>query len=119
MGAYTRKITKMFSTRLKEVREANGHTLESMAELLGVSKQQVWRWEMGKNEPSATAVSDISKHFGVTADYLLGHVDKPHQMLAEEDLTPSERKVLMAMRAGLTLDAIEAVLANSKQPAKT
>lgn len=119
MGAYTRKITKMFSARLKELREAHGHTLESLAELLEVSKQQVWRWEMGKNDPSATAVSNICKHFGVTADYLLGHVDQPHQMLAEEDLSPSERKVLMAMRAGLTLEAIQAVIANSKQPAKT
>lgn len=100
----------MFAKRLRLLRESNNHTLDSLAELLGVSKQQVWRWEMGKNDPSGKAISNIALHFGVTADYLLGLVDLPHQMLAEEELSPGERRVLLAIRAGMTLAAIEEVI---------
>jgi hypothetical protein len=39
-------------------------------------------------------------------------------MLAEEELTPDERRVLAAIRAGLTLEAIETILEISKHVAK-
>jgi len=108
----------MFAQRLRQLRESNNHTLDSLAELLGVSKQQAWRWEQGKNDPSGKAVTNIAKHFGVTADWLLGLVDLPHQMLAEEELSPAERRVLLAIRAGMTLEAIEEVIALGRDVSK-
>jgi transcriptional regulator with XRE-family HTH domain len=111
--------TTVFSSRIKLLRDQSHHSMDSFSEFLGISKSQIYRWERGESEPSAQLLADLSRKLGVTADYLLGLVDKPHQMLAEEELTPGERKVLMAIRAGMTVEAIEAVLALKKEGAKT
>ncbi len=110
MGAYTNGSTRMFAERLKYLREKNGHTLESLAEVLEVSKQQVWRWETDRNEPLGSAVAKVATYFNVTADYLLGLVEEPHQMLAEEQLSIRERRVITAIRSGMPLDAIGEII---------
>jgi transcriptional regulator with XRE-family HTH domain len=112
-------ITAVFSKRIKALREQSHHSMDSFSEFLGISKSQVYRWERGDSEPSAQLLADLARKLGVTADYLLGLVEMPHQMLTEEELTPGERKVLIAIRAGMTLEAIEAILAIKKEEAKT
>ena len=44
---------------------------EELAEKLNVSRQAVSRWEVGSAQPDASNVLQLSKLFGVTADYLL------------------------------------------------
>lgn len=47
-----------------------------LAQALQVSQSAVAKWELGKTEPSASALISISKYFNVSVDYLLELVDE-------------------------------------------
>ncbi len=38
----------------------------------GISQSAIAKWELGKTEPSASALVTLSKFFGETVDFLLG-----------------------------------------------
>ena len=40
------------ATRLREARHAAGLSLSDLAERIGVSRQTIWRWEQGDQEPT-------------------------------------------------------------------
>ena len=52
-------------------RKATGWSQEDFAEKLNVSRQAISRWENGTALPDAQNILQISKLFGVSADYLL------------------------------------------------
>ena len=52
-------------------RKSNGWSQEDFAEKLNVSRQAISRWENGTALPDAQNILQISKLFGVSADYLL------------------------------------------------
>jgi transcriptional regulator with XRE-family HTH domain len=89
----------LLGTRLREWRDKRGYTQENLADLLGISSQQIYRYESGKNDPTADLLSRMAKTLGVSADFLLGLVDDPSTHL-EEELTQIERKLLTAWRNG-------------------
>lgn len=57
--------------KILELRKKAGMSQEELAEKLNVSRQAVSRWEVGSAMPDASNVAQLSKLFGVTADYLL------------------------------------------------
>ena len=57
---------------LKNLREKNGLTQESMAERLFVTRQAVSRWENGETIPNIDTMKLISQLFGILIDDLLG-----------------------------------------------
>ncbi|PNV62034.1 hypothetical protein C0033_10295 [Clostridium sp. chh4-2] len=59
------------SEKVVALRKAKGMSQEGLAEKLNVSRQAVSRWEMGSALPDASNILQLSKLFGVTADYLL------------------------------------------------
>lgn len=59
------------SDKITTLRKQNGMSQEDLAEKLDVSRQAISRWEMGSAMPDANNILQISKLFGVTADYLL------------------------------------------------
>ena len=59
------------SDKILRLRKQNGLSQEELAEKLGVSRQAVSRWEIGSTQPDASNVLQLSKLFGVSADYLL------------------------------------------------
>ncbi len=65
------------------LRKSNGMTQEQLAEKLNVSRQAVSRWESGSASPDASNILQLSKLFGVTADYLLNDDYK-----SDRDLPP-------------------------------
>lgn len=52
-------------------RKSAGLSQEELAEKLNLSRQAVSRWESGTAMPDAGNILQLSKLFGVTADYLL------------------------------------------------
>ncbi|MBQ3220916.1 MAG: helix-turn-helix transcriptional regulator [Clostridia bacterium] len=40
-----------------------------------ISQSAIAKWELGKTEPTATAIITLARFFDETADYLLGLVD--------------------------------------------
>lgn len=87
--------------RIKQIREEAGLTQTEFGELFGVVKQTVSSWENGISNPTAETLMDISVHFGVATDYLLGISDQREtsintlgklikQLREGEDLTQKE-----------------------------
>ena len=60
-----------FSEKITSLRKAHGWSQEDFAEKLNVSRQAISRWENDSALPDALNISQISKLFGVTTDYLL------------------------------------------------
>lgn len=59
------------SEKISSLRKQHGMSQEDLAGKLNVSRQAVSRWEVGSAQPDASNVLQLSKLFGVTADYLL------------------------------------------------
>ena len=59
------------SEKIVNLRKARNMSQEELAEQLDVSRQAVSRWEVGSAMPDASNILQISKLFGVSADYLL------------------------------------------------
>lgn len=59
------------SEKILMLRKQVGLSQEELAEKLSVSRQAVSRWEVGSALPDAGNLLQLSKLFGVTADYLL------------------------------------------------
>lgn len=59
------------SDKIIELRKERGWSQEDLAERLDVSRQAVSRWENGTALPDAGNILQLSRLFGVTADYLL------------------------------------------------
>lgn len=61
-------------SRIKELRDKKGYTLEKLAELTQSSKSYIWELEnKSPPRPSADKVSKIANKLGVTIDYLIGN----------------------------------------------
>ena len=61
-----------FPQRLRELREKRQISRRVLADLCGLSKSTVARYERGEQEPIASAICQIADHFEVSTDYLLG-----------------------------------------------
>ena len=61
----------MFKDIIKDLRESQEMSQYELAKALQVSQSAVAKWELGKTEPTASALISISKFFKVSTDYLL------------------------------------------------
>ena len=64
-----------FGERLKELRVANNLSQMQLANILNISQSAIAKWELGKTEPTASAIIMIAKYFNETTDYILGVID--------------------------------------------
>ena len=60
-----------FSEKLIRLRRREGLSQEVLAEVLGVSRQAVSRWEQGTALPDGAKLLPCARHFGVSVDWLL------------------------------------------------
>lgn len=104
----------MFARRLRVLRETRGYTLEDVANLIGVHRSQIIRWEDGK-VPNAESVVKLARALSVSTDYLLGLVDNEQDTLKEAKLSTGERQLLDALRNGALHRALEVILAMTSE----
>lgn len=75
--------------RIRELRQRNRITQETLAEALGVTSQAVSRWEASGSYPDMEIVPAIANYFGVSIDELFGYSsdreEKIKRVLAEAD----------------------------------
>ena len=64
-----------FKDRLKELRKYNNLSQMQLSLKTGLSQSAIAKWELGKTEPTATAIITLAKFFEETADYILGLED--------------------------------------------
>lgn len=60
-------------SKLREAREAQGISLRSVAQAVGVSASLLSQVETGKTQPSVSTLYSIVRHLGVSLDALMGH----------------------------------------------
>ena len=64
-----------FKERLKELRFSKNLSQMQLAIKTGLSQSAIAKWELGKTEPTASAIITLAKFFNETTDYILGLED--------------------------------------------
>lgn len=70
--------------RIKTCRQSAGLSQEKLAELVGVSRQAVTKWETGQSAPSTENLFRLAEIFGTTVDLLLTEEEKAGPTPAEQ-----------------------------------
>lgn len=68
-------ILMKFQERIKELRIQKNMSQMDLSLATGISQSAIAKWELGKTEPTATAIITLARFFGETSDYLLGLSD--------------------------------------------
>lgn len=66
-----------FSHRLYDLRKRSGLSQEGLAELLGVTRQAVQKWEAGTSRPDMDNLTALARYFNVTLDWLITGQEAP------------------------------------------
>ena len=66
---------EVFGKRLKELRKANGYTIEQFADMVGISKSTLGYYENDKRMPDIKILARIADTLNVNADYLIGRTN--------------------------------------------
>ena len=64
-----------FSERIKELRIERSLSQMQLAKACNISQSAIAKWELGKTEPTASAIIVLAEFFNESADYLLGLTD--------------------------------------------
>ncbi|GEM_PF-3133905 len=70
--------------RIKEQRKKSGLSQERVAELVGVSRQSVTKWESGQSAPSTENLFKLAEIFGTTVDMLLDIPDEKNSQSTDQ-----------------------------------
>ncbi len=71
-----KQVRASLSQRLKQLRTDRNYTQEYVAEILGVSRQAVSKWENGSSEPSTSKLFAIAKLYGIEVTELLEGIEQ-------------------------------------------
>ena len=71
--------------RIKELRKAHSMKQLALADMLGVTRQAISRYEIGDRDLDTDCIRRLCEIFGVTADYLLGFSSVPAPAISEDD----------------------------------
>ncbi len=82
-----------FSTRVKELREKAGLSMDQMAKQLGVTKSRINMWENNGTVPRMNVLVELAKFFSVTTDYLLGNDEAKNLSLENARLSSLQRNL--------------------------
>ena len=66
---------EVFGKRLKELRKANGYTIERFADMVGISKSTLGYYENDNRMPDIEILARIADTLNVNADYLIGRTN--------------------------------------------
>lgn len=91
-------MEKGMSQRIKALRQEKGLTLEQVADVVGVGKSTVRKWETGMiANMRRDKIADLAKALGTTPAYLMGWNEedtKKESSPSEPTLTEGERVLL-------------------------
>lgn len=92
--------------RLKEIREYQGISQKSLANLLNVSPSNIYNYETGRTEPSTDILCKLANLLNVTVDYLIGNEDAAVPHAANDAAMPGslsdDEKELLKVFRGLS-----------------
>ncbi len=106
MSLYTsvvrRSQCKSFGENLKKIRRKNQLSQEDLAEMLGVSRQAVSKWELGDGYPEVDKLLILSRKLNVSLDSLLGGESTEN---VSENNKPSGMIRIISPNEGVIIDA--------------
>lgn len=74
-----------FKEQLQILRKEKGLSQEKLAEILGISRQAVARWEVGKSYPDIARLIALSDYFKVSIDKLVNDYEENCRLYIEEN----------------------------------
>lgn len=107
----------MFAQRLKELRKKDKKvTQENLAEMLGLERSTVARWESSGAIPNVETLKQIAAIFDVTVDYLVGF-DRNVEVI---DINPTIKlPVYGRIPAGIPIEAVTDIVDYIDLPLKS
>ena len=80
------------SERLQELRKKEGYSQEQVAEMLGLSRQAISKWESGQGKPEIDNIIKLTEIYHVSADYILLGTEKVSAPVPEKKELSHEYK---------------------------
>lgn len=84
---------RIFSTRVKDLREKEGLSMDQLAIKLGVSKSRVNMWENNGTIPRGDVLVQLANYFNVSTDFLLGNDDDSEISKSNSKLSSLQRNL--------------------------
>ena len=94
-------MNESIGNRISKFRKAKGLTQEALANLMGVSSQAVSKWETDASCPDISALPQLCRILGITADELLTGKTNEVKLLPAE-----ERKSLDQLTLRIKVDSV-------------
>jgi len=66
--------------RMRDLREDHDLSQNDIAEILGTVRQQIGKWETGKQMMGVDKYIKLALYYNVSLDYLLGLIDEPRPL---------------------------------------
>ena len=66
--------------RLKSLRQERNLSQAELAEVLGTTRQQVGKWELGIQMMGVDKYIKLARYYNVSLDYLLDLIDEPRKL---------------------------------------
>lgn len=98
------------SERLQELRKKEGYSQEQVAEMLGLSRQAISKWESGQGKPEIDNIIKLTEIYHVSADYILLGTEKVSVPVTEKKELSHEYKKAIGIIAIIAATAIVTVL---------
>lgn len=115
-----------FADRLAALRKQRGLTQETLADLIGITKTQVYRYESNGSQPTLDVIKRLAIALSVTTDELIFEenerkADDSLVLLLEgvAQLDPDEKHVIREMVEGILLKHQARRLFSDRPPLKT
>lgn len=96
--------------RLQELRKQSGYSQEQVAEMLGLSRQAISKWESGQGKPEIDNIVKLTEIYNVSADYILLDTEKVSVPVPEKKELSREYKKAIGIIAIIAATAIVTVL---------
>lgn len=74
--------------RIQSLRKAKGISQEQLADIIGVSRQAVSKWESEQSAPDLEKIILLCDYFEVTTDYLLRGIEPAEEAVKKPDAMP-------------------------------
>lgn len=104
-----------FALHLRSLREAQGLSVKSLADQVGVSSVTIWKWERGDSKPRTNFLSPLARALNVTAIELRDMRAAAELGDADPSALRAERSIAAEQAVAGTGEALVDVIARAKQ----
>lgn len=87
--------------RLQELRKKLGYSQEQVADMLGLSRQAISKWESGQGKPEVDNIIKMTEIYQVSADYILLGIEN-----RLDSAIPEKKKVKKEYREAIKIISI-------------